>query len=100
MPENLARALIAHEFAHAFVCSSLSELRTITAMAEKDLGLKIPFKGTWEQFGLDPDSADTDFRIVEGKYMIFKESFFMKLNERRVRQINREWGFDEDGLSE
>lgn len=100
MPQNLARALLAHEFAHAFVCSSTDELMRIKAMAEKDLRCKIPFSGTWEQFGLDADSADSDFRIVDGKFLILKETYFMKLNEKRVRQINREWGFDEDGLSQ
>jgi hypothetical protein len=97
---NLARALIAHEFAHAYVCCNVEELMRIKAMAEMDLCCEIPFNGTWDQFGLDPDSADTNFRIVDGKYLIFKESYFMRLNEKRVRQINRAWGFDEDALSE
>jgi hypothetical protein len=69
-------------------------------MAEKDKHCEIEFSGNWDQFGLDPDSADRDFRVVDGKYLIFKESYFMELNEKRVRQINRAWGFDEDGLSQ
>lgn len=100
MPDNLAKALIAHEFAHAYVCSCSDELHWIKVLVEKDLRCKIPFDGTWDQFGLDPESADSDFRVVAGKFLILKESYFMKLNEKRVRQINREWGFDEDGLSE
>lgn len=99
MPQTLAKALIAHEFAHAFVCSSVDELRRIKGMAEKDLRCKIPFDGTWDQFGLDPDSAVSDFRVVAG-ILIFRESYFINLNEERVRQINREWGFDENALSE
>lgn len=99
MPQNLAKALLAHEFAHAFVCSSIDELRRIKAMAEKDLKCEIQFDGSWDQFGLDPDSADCNFRVVAGNFLILKESYFMKLNEKRVRQINREWGFDEDALS-
>src|SRR5688572_28281089 len=38
MAPNLARALIAHEFAHVFICSSIDELRQIKQMAAKDLG--------------------------------------------------------------
>ena len=99
MPPEVAKAMLAHELAHVFVLSSLDELRKIVAMAEQEGHCKISFKGTWDEIGLDPESADWNFRVIEGKYLIFKESFYLRLIEMRVRLVNREWGFDEDALA-
>ena len=99
MPPEVARALLAHELAHVFLLSNVDELRKIVAMAEQDGHCKISFIGTWDEIGLDPESADRNFRVVENRFLIFKESFYLGLIEMRVRQINREWGFDEDALT-